>query len=438
MTITTTTTSRTSSTISTPSPLMPGGCINNCDMWYRTEIGDYCAVIIIVLGNFRGTLPGLTRDDLKVFNPGIAPYCPAGGLDLVLPFGTYVCVHTPGWQPQPSETSSSTTPTIITPLPTQSGMVAGCTSFYRVDFGEFCDDIVDNLIGDFPGITVPKLVYWNPAVGSDCGGIERGTYVCIQGPNLPITTTSRSSSATTTTTTSSRTTTASSTSTTAFTYPTPSSGTAPDCIKLAYFRSTDTCDTFVSRYTTSDGLTKVNLILWNTLLLPDCSGLADIRLHNVCIAVSVGTTTTTSSRTTMPTSRSTTTTAVIFTGNPSSFSSASTAVCAPTTTTPTPPKITGGTTLNTAITTACQQLIGSSGSFWMEVGNPYKAIVTVGGVPTQFLIQIRLGGFSVTQSLCVSQFQAINTKCTSGSPGLTPGGCFYTTDANMVTCIFTS
>ncbi|EGX49163.1 hypothetical protein AOL_s00078g547 [Orbilia oligospora ATCC 24927] len=343
-----------------------------------------------------------------------------------------------------STRTTSASPTIVTPLPTQPGMIAGCTFFHLIEFGEFCDAVVQNLIEDFPDLTVAKLIYWNPAVGPDCDGIYRGTYLCVQGPAPPIsspTTTTRSS---TTTTTSSRTTTTSSTSTTAFTYPTPSSGTAPNCIKLAYFRSTDTCDTFIARYGPSDGLTKANLILWNTLLLPDCSGLGDIRLHNVCIAVSAtstttsSSTTTTSSRTTTTTSRTTTTTAVTFTRNPTSFPSASTPLCVPTTTTPAPPKVTGGATLNTAITTACQQLLGPSGSFYMEVGNPYKTTVLVGGYLTQFLIQIKLGGFSVTQSLCVSQFQSINTKCTSGSPALTPGGCFYTSDANMQCCIFTS
>ncbi|KAK6335752.1 hypothetical protein TWF730_003130 [Orbilia blumenaviensis] len=358
ITTTTRTTSRTTSstsTVLTPSPLMPGGCVSNCDMWYQTPVGGYdCGTTITIVGNFRGVVPGLTVADLKVFNPGIAPYCDANS---VLPYETYICIHTPGWQPQSGTStsiSSASTSTIVTPLPTQSGMIAGCTWFHRVEFGEFCDIVVQDLISDFPGLTVAKLIYWNPGVGPDCDLIQQGSYLCVQGPNPPSTTTT------------------------------------------SRVATTSASQTTSSRVPTTTSISR---------------------------------TTTTSSRTT--------TTSVTFTGNPASFPSASTPVCVPTTTTPVPGKVTGGATLNTAITTACQQLLGPSGSFFMDIGNPYKTTVTVGGHLTQFLIQIRLGGFSVTQSLCVTQFQSINTKCTTGSPALTPGGCFYTTDANMECCIFT-
>ncbi|KAF3183739.1 hypothetical protein TWF225_006198 [Orbilia oligospora] len=445
-TITPTTTTTTSSW-----PTPSSGTAPNCITFAYFRAADTCDTF---LDRYSST--GLTKAKLILWNTLLQSDC--SGLSDIR--GHNICIAidptmTLTTTSRTSSTSASTlstrttsaSPTIVTPLPTQPGMIAGCTFFYLIEFGEFCDAVVQNLIEDFPDLTVAKLIYWNPAVGPDCDGIYRGTYICVQGPAPPISSTTTTTRSSSTTTTSSRTTTTSSTSatsTTAFTYPTPSSGTAPNCIKLAYFRSTDTCDTFIARYGPSDGLTKANLILWNTLLLPDCSGLSDIRLHNVCIAVSAtpittsSRTTTTSSRTTTTTSRTTTTTTATFTRNPTSFPSASTPLCVPTTTTPAPPKVTGGTTLNTAITTACQQLLGPSGSFYMEVGNPYKTTVLVGGYLTQFLIQIKLGGFAVTQSLCVTQFQSINTKCTSGSPALTPGGCFYTSDANMQCCIFTS
>ncbi|KAF3122087.1 hypothetical protein TWF569_002272 [Orbilia oligospora] len=445
-TITPTTTTTTSSW-----PTPSSGTAPNCITFAYFRAADTCDTF---LDRYSST--GLTKAKLILWNTLLQSDC--SGLSDIR--GHNICIAidptvTLTTTSRTSSTSASTlstrttsaSPTIVTPLPTQPGMIAGCTFFHLIEFGEFCDAVVQNLIEDFPDLTVAKLIYWNPAVGPDCDGIYRGTYICVQGPAPPIsstTTTTRSSSTTTTSSRATTTSPTSSTSTTAFTYPTPSSGTAPNCIKLAYFRSTDTCDTFIARYGPSDGLTKANLILWNTLLLPDCSGLSDIRLHNVCIAVSATPittsprTTTTSSRTTTTTSRTTTTTTATFTRNPTSFPSASTPLCVPTTTTPAPPKVTGGATLNTAITTACQQLLGPSGSFYMEVGNPYKTTVLVGGYLTQFLIQIKLGGFAVTQSLCVTQFQSINTKCTSGSPALTPGGCFYTSDANMQCCIFTS
>jgi hypothetical protein len=53
-------------------------------------------------------------------------------------------------------------------------MVTGCIRFYRVQSGNDCYDIALDA-----GIALTDFYSWNPAVGSDCSGLQADVFVCI-------------------------------------------------------------------------------------------------------------------------------------------------------------------------------------------------------------------------------------------------------------------
>ncbi|EPS45982.1 hypothetical protein H072_63 [Dactylellina haptotyla CBS 200.50] len=140
--------------------------------------------------------------------------------------------------PPPSPTTTSTQSPWPTPT---SGTIPNCIQFAYFRVADTCD----TFLARYPTVTKSNLVTWNKSLGSDCSGTEN-----VKGKNICIA------------------------------YPTPDSGTAPGCRQYAYFRAADTCESFLGRY---PSVTRANLIAFNTLLKSDCSGLADIRGHSVCI-----------------------------------------------------------------------------------------------------------------------------------------------------------
>ncbi|RVD84770.1 uncharacterized protein DFL_006494 [Arthrobotrys flagrans] len=147
------------------------------------------------------------------------------------------------------------------------------------------------------------------------------------------------------------------------------------------------------------------------------------------------TTTTTTRSTTPSTTTTTTTTTTKASLAPSQFPSASgTLQCVKSNSPiPQPTQIAGGSTLDTVITSACNSLVTTNNK-WLEVGDPYTVVLPVSGKSTTFLLNIKLGGFAVENSLCQSQLKIISTGCTTS--GNTYGGCSYTSDFNLLSCIF--
>jgi len=68
------------------------------------------------------------------------------------------------------------------PLLTQGGLTADYQRFYLVKSGDFFQAIVDQY-GTF-GLS--DLYSWNPAVGSNCGGLQAGYYVCVGVSGTPV------------------------------------------------------------------------------------------------------------------------------------------------------------------------------------------------------------------------------------------------------------
>ncbi|KAL4920060.1 hypothetical protein BDW62DRAFT_199150 [Aspergillus aurantiobrunneus] len=156
-TTTTTTTSTSTNGISTPTPIRPG-MISNCDAFYNVQSGDGRAVI--------ARNHGISVNQLYAWRTQIGTGC--SGLWA----GYYICVSVIGVNP--TSTTTSTGNAIATPTPTQAGMVGNCRVFHLVVSGDNCESIAQDA-----GVTLARFYSWNSGVGSSCGSLWLGYYVCI-------------------------------------------------------------------------------------------------------------------------------------------------------------------------------------------------------------------------------------------------------------------
>ncbi|GFN17061.1 LysM peptidoglycan-binding domain-containing protein [Aspergillus tubingensis] len=115
---------------------------------------------------------GVALSELYVWNPATGSDC--SGLQVIV----FVCVGTSGY----ATTITSGDPVPVTPTPTQTGMVSGCLRIYDVQSIDDCYDLAREA-----GVQLSDFYSWNPALGTDCAGLEASTYVCI-GTTGPITT----------------------------------------------------------------------------------------------------------------------------------------------------------------------------------------------------------------------------------------------------------
>ncbi|EPS38662.1 hypothetical protein H072_7608 [Dactylellina haptotyla CBS 200.50] len=263
------------------------------------------------------------------------------------------------------------------PWPTEPDISSGCTRWVEALQGDDC-----NSLADVDSVPLANFLAWNPALARDCSAVKVGYGYC-----------------------------------------TASSGTTQTTSTLLT-TSAPTCPTVSVTVT----VTKTSA--------PTCPT-ASVTV-TVTTTVTVGTTTskpTTTISTTTTTTTKTTTTAVKIPLAPSMFPSASgTLQCVKSNTPiPQPTLITSGSTLQSVITTACNNLV-TTGNKWLEIGDPYTVVLPVNGVSTTFLLNIKLGGFPVENSLCQSQLKLISSGCTTS--GNTYGGCSYTSDYNLLSCIF--
>lgn len=123
--------------------------------------------------------------EFYAMNPSVKSDC--SGFSI----GTYYCVSTyegdyppgfPGWassssSPVSSNPLTTSTPTVngvSTPSPIQTGMVSICDTFYDVQSGDSCYNIADN-----HGVPLDSFYAWNPAVKTDCSGLQPDEYICV-------------------------------------------------------------------------------------------------------------------------------------------------------------------------------------------------------------------------------------------------------------------
>ena len=127
----------------------------SCDIFYLVQSDDTCDSIIskysISLANFYA------------WNPSVGTSC------SYLEVGVYVCIDLIG-----SSTVTTTSNTISTPSPIQTGVVTDCDKFYDVRSGDGCDAIASSEV-----IPVASFYAWNPAVQTDCADLYLSYYVCV-------------------------------------------------------------------------------------------------------------------------------------------------------------------------------------------------------------------------------------------------------------------
>lgn len=167
----------------------------------------------------------LSLADFYAWNPAVGTSC------LYLELGTYVCVDILGSTGTSTSTTAPTTTsnTITTPSPIQTGMVTDCDKFYDVQSGDDCD-----IIASAEDISLASLYLWNPAVGDTCEDLYLSYYVCVGV--VAATTTSGSPTST------------SSSVVASVTPPAPTqSGIPSDCDAYAVTEAGDGCEVFAER-----------------------------------------------------------------------------------------------------------------------------------------------------------------------------------------------
>ncbi|CAG8904008.1 unnamed protein product [Penicillium egyptiacum] len=235
-------TTTTATAASGPSPAQ-AGLIPACNAFYFVQSGDYCAGITSTYGNF-------TLDQFYSWNRAVKNDCTG------LQAGYYVCVGVTGSTTVTTTTSKTTTAPATTTTspysPQRSGIVSTCKSYYFVGSGDTCAVIAAEY-----GISLSNFYSWNPVVGSTCGGLQAGYWVCV-------------GISTTTTTITKTTTSAASTSTATGPSPTQA-GIAPNC--ATYYRavSGDSCWSIVNEKYTY--LTTDKFYSWNPAVGSTCSNL---------------------------------------------------------------------------------------------------------------------------------------------------------------------
>jgi LysM repeat protein len=132
--------------------------VMGCNKFYKVQKDDGCQKI--------ADNNHISNADFLAWNPDVGPDC------RNLKYDYYVCVGRDSTSTTPA---STTTPTgIITPTPTQTGMVAGCDKFHKVEKGEGCQAILDHY-----GISLANFAAWNPDVGNDCRNLKYDFYACV-------------------------------------------------------------------------------------------------------------------------------------------------------------------------------------------------------------------------------------------------------------------
>jgi LysM repeat protein len=165
-TTTTTTTTPPTNGVVTPTPTRPG-MVDDCDDFHMVVDGDYCAAIADTYG--------ISLARFLQLNPHIGADC--SGLWLGYYVCVSIIGDDPDPPVTTTTTTTTTNTTPAGPSPTQSGLVESCTSFYQAQPGDTCQAITQQ---KYPYIYLVSLfVRWNPAVGSSCSNLLTGYYYCV-------------------------------------------------------------------------------------------------------------------------------------------------------------------------------------------------------------------------------------------------------------------
>ncbi|MBE3043721.1 LysM peptidoglycan-binding domain-containing protein [Candidatus Bathyarchaeota archaeon] len=151
--------------IATPTPTQPS-MVDNCNKFDLTVRGEGCQDV--------ADRNKISLADFFKWNTAIGSDCRSLLADV------HVCVGVIGGSVPPTPTTTTLTTTtrpgngVATPTPIQDGMVTNCDKFHKVVKGDTCWDIAAD-----SRISQANFYKWNKAVGTDCGGLWAGYYVCI-------------------------------------------------------------------------------------------------------------------------------------------------------------------------------------------------------------------------------------------------------------------
>lgn len=224
--------------ITTPSPIQTG-MTSSCDVFTVVQSGYTCDDIISEYD--------ITLDDFYAWNPAVGDDC----TDLDTSF--YVCIGILG-----AAAATTTTSSVSTPSPVQTGIATTCDEYYLVVSGNTCETIAEKY-----GVDLDLFYSWNPAIGDECQGLGSGYYVCVDVSGY-----------------------------TAVTTPTPiQTGMVDDCNTFDLVASGNSCYGISSDY----DISLDDFYAWNPAVGTDC---ADLYLsYYVCVGVDFTTTATTVSTT---------------------------------------------------------------------------------------------------------------------------------------------
>ncbi|KAF1357176.1 hypothetical protein EJ07DRAFT_129973, partial [Lizonia empirigonia] len=227
--------------------------VSDCKAFHQAKDGETCRQLLEY---------GLySQEQLFSWNPALDGNCDGLWLNY------YYCVAAGGTLPAPPITTQR-------PSSLPQGQISTCNTWYQVDTSETCEQIVD-MFGRF---SKEDLIKWNPAIGSDCGGIVDQQYLCVGIPGTPTTRT------------------ADAPSTTAPPAEAPTqSGMAADCNELWLVSSSDSCSSIAK----SKGISQAQLLSWNPALgTSTCTNLTPD--YYICVSAGGSTGTTTSPSVTSP------------------------------------------------------------------------------------------------------------------------------------------
>lgn len=215
------------------------GTVSTCTAWYMAVGGDDCAAIATFFGTF-------SEADFISWNPSVWSTCENIQDD------TYYCVAIPGTATTRSE---ALTTTEFPSLPTQTGLATDCAEYWLVSSSDTCDSIISAVTD----LNATDFYSWNPALGTDCGGLTSGYYVCVSTSAWEtisavttititdgVTTTTGATTTTTGSSLASTTTSSGSATTTASAVTTPSPympGMVDGCVRF-YYRGDDASDLY--------------------------------------------------------------------------------------------------------------------------------------------------------------------------------------------------
>ncbi|KAL9477709.1 hypothetical protein ACSS6W_007550 [Trichoderma asperelloides] len=275
--LTTSTTSALNQTSATSLPSSNGNPLTNFTtyVWFDSTAGNPGADCWNLAFSY-----GQTPEELVLWNPSLANNNASDSSAISVPSGADLVGAAAATATAATSVTSASAFVIVTPTPVAAGESQNCTSW----FAPTPDTICANILIAFQ-ITMAEFYTMNPSVGTDCSGLNAGTYCCVStnpGGQLPAFTDTGSGTLSFVTTFSGW---VSETTPTAkplgVVTPSPiQTGMVNNCNKFYNIQSGDSCAAIQSSYS----ITFTQLYSWNPAIGSNCQYL-DVGDY-ICVGIS--------------------------------------------------------------------------------------------------------------------------------------------------------